>query len=179
MVIDRLPQAKVEILDVGAGPVTVIGKIHPSKRLAITATDVLAREYDALLDGFGVVPPVHTIHAQLEKLQDSLGARQFDLVHAQNSLDHCADPIAGVEAMLAVTRPGGFIVLLHEENEGRNELYHALHKWDFACTGGRFTITGPGPGGRARDITEMLAGRAEVECSTSSGEVLVVIRRHQ
>jgi len=178
-VIDRLPHAKVEIMDVGAGPLTVIGKLHPSKQLTITPTDVLAREYNALLDELGIKPPVRTIHAEMEKLRDKFGARQFDLVHAQNSLDHCADPVAGIEEMLALTRPGGFIVLLHEANEGRNELYYALHKWDFACDGGRFTIAGPGPGGPLRDITAMLRRRAEVECSIYCGEVLVVIRRDQ
>ena len=176
-VIERVPQAKVEILDVGAGPVTVVGKIHPSKAISITATDVLAREYNALLDEYAVNPPVRTIYAESESLRDCLGDRTFDIVHAQNSLDHCADAIAALEEMLAVTRPGGFVVLLHEENEGRNELYHALHKWDFACDAGRFVIAGPGLDGPRRDITEMLGARADVECSLDSGGVLVVMRK--
>ena len=176
-VIDRLAQSRVEILDVGAGPVTVVGKTHPSKQISITATDVLAREYNALLDKFAVTAPVRTTYAESERLRECLGGRQFDIVHAQNSLDHCADAIAALEEMLAVARPGGFVVLLHEENEGRNELYHALHKWDFACDGGRFVIAGPGANGPRRDITKMLDGRAEVECSIYLGEVLVVIRK--
>jgi hypothetical protein len=32
--IDHLPQDEIRILDVGAGPLTVIGKRHPSKRSA-------------------------------------------------------------------------------------------------------------------------------------------------
>jgi len=176
-IIDRLPKPRVEILDVGAGPLTVIGKIHPSKGLSITATDVLAVQYNALLDEFGLDPPVRTIYAEAERLREQLGSRQFDLVHAQNSLDHCSDPIAGIEEMLALTRPGGLVVLLHEENEGRNELYYALHKWDFTCENGRFVIAGPGPGGSRRDISAMLDGRADVECSIDAGEILVVIRK--
>ena len=176
-VIDRLGQASVEILDVGAGPVTRIGKIHPSSRIAITATDPLAREYQALLAEFGLTPPVRTELAEAEHLRAALGSRQFDIVHAVNSLDHAADPVAGIDEMLALARPGGFVVLLHEENEGAHELYHALHKWDFACERGRFVIAGPGPGGPRQDMTERLAGRAEVECSSRSGEVLVVIRK--
>lgn len=175
--IDRLPGAHIDILDVGAGPVTVVGKIHPSKKLTITATDVLATEYNALLDEFAVEPPVRTIYAEAEKLRERLADRQFDIVHAQNSLDHCADPFAAIEEMLALTRPGGFAALLHEENEGQNELYHALHKWDFACERGRFTIAGPGPDGPRRDVTAVVSGRADVECFSDDGMILVIMRR--
>lgn len=174
-VIDRVAAAKVDILDVGAGLLTVIGKAHPTKELAITATDVLARQYGALLSEFGVAPPIPTIHAEAEKLRDALGARQFDVVHAQNSLDHTADPFAALEEMVALTRTGGFIVLLHEENEGRSELYHALHKWDFTCEDGRFVIAGPGRNGPSRDVTAMLANRVEVECSIDGEEILVIM----
>ena len=176
-VIDRLDGTSVDILDVGAGPVTVVGKIHPSKKVAITATDILAPEYNRMLDGFGLKPPVRTIYAQSEKLRARVGGRQFDIVHAQNTLDHSDDPFAALEEMLALTRPGGFIVLLHEENEGSNELYNALHQWDFSSEDGRFLIAGPGPNGARRDVTEMMAGRAEVECSNHLGEVLVVMRK--
>lgn len=174
---DRIPGKQVEILDVGAGPATVIGKLHAAKTLSITATDPLALEYGAMLAKRELNPPVPTIYAEAEKLREQLGERQFDIVHAQNSLDHSKDAFAGLEEMLALTRPGGFVVLLHEENEGRNELYNALHQWDFRCEAGRFIISGPGPDASPRDITAMLAGRAEVECSIHYGEVLVVMRK--
>lgn len=176
-VADRVAGKTVEILDVGAGPATVLGKTHPSKTLVITPTDPLAREYNRVLDEFGHRPPVRTIYAEAESLRSQLGGRQFDIVHAQNSLDHSRDPIAGIEEMLALAKPGGFLVLLHEENEGQNELYYALHKWDFHCDDGHFIISGPGPDGERRDVTEMLSGRASVQCSMHQGEVLVVMEK--
>jgi hypothetical protein len=72
---------------------------------------------------------------------------------------------------------GAIVVLLHEENEGKNELYYALHKWDFTCEAGHFVIAGPGPDGPRRDITEIVAGRADVECSVGAGQILVVMRK--
>ncbi len=176
-VIERFAQPKIEILDVGAGPVTVIGKVHSSKELAIFPTDALGREYDKLLDEFRLKPPVRTRYAEAEKLREQLGDRQFDIVHACNSLDHSADPFAGIQEMLALTRRGGFVVLLHEENEGANEKYYALHKWDFRREGEHFVISGPGPNGAPRDVTEMLAGRAEIECLTGGGKILAVMRK--
>jgi hypothetical protein len=79
--------------------------------------------------------------------------------------------------MLAMTRSGGFIILLHEENEGRNEMYHALHKWDFFCENGEFFIAGPGPSGGRCNVTQMLSERADVECSLYGDEVLVVMQK--
>lgn len=177
LVIDRVLRPKVEILDVGAGPVTAIGKIHPTKEIAIVATDPLADEYDALLRRYRRVPLVRTLRGFAETLHEVVGSRQFDIVHAQNSLDHSADPVAGVEEMLAVTKPGGFVFLFHEENEGKKEMYYAFHKWDFTCEKGNFVIRGPGPAGKRRNITGMLAGRAEVECSVEDGLILVVARK--
>lgn len=176
-VADRIPREIVEILDVGAGPATVLGKTHPSKTLVITPTDPLAREYNRILDQTGHKPPVRTIYAEAESLRSELGSRQFDIVHAQNSLDHSRDAVAGVEEMLALAKPSGFVVLLHEENEGQNELYYALHKWDFRCENGHFIISGPGPGGPRHDISEMVSDRATVECSMHHGEVLVVMHK--
>ena len=176
-IMDRLPGQQVDLLDVGAGPLTVVGKVHPSKKLRITATDPLARDYDELLAEFGIEPAARTIFAEAEKLREHLGDRQFDIVHAQNSLDHSADPVAGLEQMLSVTRPGGFVVLLHEENEGRNELYHALHQWDFTTENGDFIVGGPGPNGPRRNATTILADRAKVECTLCDGKLLVVMQK--
>ena len=41
--VDWLPQKEIRILDVGAGPFTVIGRVHPSKKLTIVAVDALAK----------------------------------------------------------------------------------------------------------------------------------------
>jgi SAM-dependent methyltransferase len=175
--IDQFPKPTVDILDVGAGPLTKLGKTHPTKQLSITATDVLGCEYNALLDEFGLEPPVRTRYAASETLRQHIGERQFDIVHAQNTLDHSADPFAALEEMLALTAPGGFVVLLHEDNEGQRELYYALHKWDFSCEDGRFLIRGPGPGGALRDVTAIMDKRAEVECASADGLVLVTMRK--
>jgi SAM-dependent methyltransferase len=176
-IIDAVPQSHVEILDVGSGPATKVGAVHPTKTFSVTATDVLAREYEALLAQFGAAPPVPTRYAAAERLREVLGDRQFDIVHAQNSLDHGEDPLAAIEEMLALTRPGGFTVLLHAENEGRNEEYYGLHQWDFTCEGSRFVIAGPGRGGPRRDVSKHFAGRAETLCSIEGGMVLVTMRK--
>lgn len=175
--IDRLAGPRVEILDVGSGPVTKLGKVHPSKTLSITAIDMLAEQYEEMLKDFAVTPLVVTQFADAEKLRDKFGNRKFDLVHAENSLDHTNEPVAALGEMLAVARPGGFVVLLHQENEGMNESYQDLHKWDFTCEVGHFIISGPGPNGPRRDITRLFSADADVECRYYDGDVLVGLKK--
>jgi SAM-dependent methyltransferase len=138
---------------------------------------VLAEEYQKLMRGYGVEPLVWTVYGEAEALRRQFGGRMFDIVHAQNSLDHTAEPLVGLREMLAVTKPDGYVVVLHAENEGKNESYHQLHKWDFTCENGHFVIGGPGPDGPKRDITMLLSNDGDVECSFLDGNVLVGIRK--
>jgi len=161
--VDRVDAADVRILDVGSGPLTKLGKTHPSKRLEITATDLLADDYDRLLAELGVVPPVRTIYADAERLVERFGDGAFDIVHAQNCIDHTADPHRAIEQMVAVTKPGGWVVLYHAENEGQREQYNQLHQWNFTCEQGAFVIRDRL--GRAVNVTQRLAALCDVECS--------------
>src|SRR5689334_21385605 len=123
--------AKVSILDVGAGPLTCVGKVWAERTVEITPVDPLAEEYNRLLDEIGLTPLVRTQYAVVEKLAEVLPANHFDLVYCQNALDHVYDPVAGIHQMLEVVKPGHAVVLMHNENEGEREHYHGLHQWNF------------------------------------------------
>jgi len=160
--VDRVDAEYVRILDVGSGPLTKLGKTHPSKRLEITATDLLAEDYDRLLAELGIVPPVRTVYADAERLVERFGSGAFDVVHGQNCIDHMADPQRAIEEMVAVCKPGGYVVLFHAENEGEREHYNQLHQWNFTCEGGAFIIRDRK--GRTVNVTHRLAALCDVEC---------------
>eukprot|EP00435_Cladocopium_sp_Y103_P008120 s2749_g2.t1 len=59
-------------------------------------------------------------------------AAHFDVVHIRNALDHSFDPVLGIERMLQVTRPGGWVLLRHARNEGvPGKFRNGLHQWAF------------------------------------------------
>jgi SAM-dependent methyltransferase len=173
--IDRLDAEYVHILDVGSGPLTKLGKKHPSKQLMITATDLLAYEYDRLLVELEIEPPVRTIYADAERLVEQFGQNAYDIVHGQNCIDHTADPLRAIEQMLAVSKPQGFVVLYHAENEGQREQYHQLHQWDFTCENGFFVIRDRL--GRETNVTKRLTPFCEVECMRDGDAILTGIRK--
>jgi SAM-dependent methyltransferase len=88
------------ILDVGAGPLTILGKRLAEKDLSIVAVDPLADEYDKLLDRYAIVPPVRTIVQPAETLSKRFSPDSSDLVYARNCFEHSYDPIRAMQQML-------------------------------------------------------------------------------
>jgi SAM-dependent methyltransferase len=127
--------ANAHVLDVGAGPLTTFGKRCGEDRIIVTAVDPLAEGYNRLLEKHGIVPPVRTILGFGEGLYEQFGADRFDLVNAQNSVDHSQYPMTVILEMIAVTKPGGWVTLLHHRNEGEKQKYQGMHGWNFDTSG--------------------------------------------
>lgn len=68
-------ESVVKILDVGAGPLTRIGKIWPGHQLEITATDPLAESYEQLLNDIALVPLVKTQNCLGEELAEKFSPK--------------------------------------------------------------------------------------------------------
>ena len=159
--LDAPPGARVRILDVGAGPLTTLGKRWEGRQLEIVAVDPLAAEYARLLARLGLVPPVTTTSAHGEKLLDRFAVDEFDLAYASNALDHSYDPRLAIRQMLTVVKPGRHVYLWHFANEGTAESYHGLHQWNFDIQGNDFMISD----GRSRhSLAAEFAGRARLAC---------------
>ncbi len=150
----------VRLLDVGAGPLTFLGRKSPRWTLELTAVDALGDQYGKLLDDAGVVPPVRTLTCESEQLTTVLPASTFDLVAARNTLDHSYDPFRAISEMVACAKPGAPLLLIHHRNTAEDEDYHGMHQWNFEADPGRLVVWRPG---ERIDVGEALAGRAAVE----------------
>lgn len=172
--IDHLPQDEVRLLDVGAGPLTTLGKSHPQKRLVIDAIDVLAESYDQLLERYRIQPPVRTKFAEAEHLTRWFPEESFDFVNARNCLDHCLDPLEAVRQILLVTKRGCYALLEHIENEGEKQHYLGLHLWNFNLIGKDLIVRGKKG---STNISRELAYLGDFECSLEGGWIRVSIHR--
>ncbi|MEO0585675.1 MAG: methyltransferase domain-containing protein, partial [Bacteroidota bacterium] len=119
----------VQILDVGAGPFTYLGKKCEGREIKITAVDPLADEYDELLEKHNVEPPVRTIKVDGERLTETFEVDTFDLVFARNCIDHSYNPEQAILEMISVCKPDCYVLLEHRPNEAENERYVGLHQW--------------------------------------------------
>jgi SAM-dependent methyltransferase len=169
--VDQLPTESVQILDVGAGPLTVIGKTHPTKQLNITATDALASYYDKLLTKYQVVPPVQTQLCKAENLMQRYEANSFDFVNAQNAVDHSEEPIRVIEDMIRLVKPGCYVALRHGENEAELEDYLGFHQWNFTIQDEAFVIFSKT---ETYNMSKRLAAIATVESHREEERVIVV-----
>jgi hypothetical protein len=64
----------------------------------------------------------------------------FDIVHAQNSLDHSHNPFQAIQQMLAVVKPSGYVRLEHAANEGQRQNYQGLHQWNLDVRNGQLIV---------------------------------------
>jgi SAM-dependent methyltransferase len=138
-------RADWRVLDVGAGPVTVLGhRSPPDLRIEIVATDPLAAPMPASSPGWTSRGPTRPSSPPAEELSAFFPAAAFDLVHCRNALDHSFDPLRGIVEMLRVVRVGGRIVLSHMANEAEREGYSGFHQHNFEnVTGASSSGTSP------------------------------------
>jgi ubiquinone/menaquinone biosynthesis C-methylase UbiE len=172
--IDHLPQEEIRILDVGAGPLTILGKKHPSKRLMIRAVDVLAERYDELLAKYDVQPIVRTTLAEAEKLTENFAESSFDLVTARNCLDHAVDPVEAIRQIILVTKRSCFAILDHAENEGETQKYQGLHQWNFTIVDDDLMLKGAD---RVVNVSRKLSYLGDFQSSLKDKWVKVCIRK--
>jgi SAM-dependent methyltransferase len=166
-VLARMPQQDVTILDVGAGPASTVGRRFGETSLEVVAVDPLADRYNRILDDAGLIPPVRTEALEGERLLERFGPDGFDIAYSRNALDHAIDPVLIVEQMVAVVRRGGYVLLRHARNEAVHQDYVQLHQWNFDEREGDFIVW---RGHEETNVTERLAGRAELTCRRDLGE---------
>jgi len=129
------PQIEINILDVGAGPHTFLGKKHEGKQLNITAVDPLADEYELIFDKYQIPPaPVKTRKLAGEELTTLFDRSTFDFVVARNCIDHSYSPEIAILQMVDIVKSGSYVLLEHRENEAVNANYLGLHQWNFSMS---------------------------------------------
>jgi SAM-dependent methyltransferase len=165
---------RVRILDVGAGPLTFVGKRWPGHDLELTAVDALADTYDALLAEYGVTPPVRTRRCETERLSDMFPPDSFDMACAAWTIDHSYEPLRAIRQMVTVVRPGGVVLLRHYPNEAENEAYSGQHQWNLDWAGDDCILWRPGT---KWSLREELAGQGTVTGAKADDIVTTVITK--
>jgi SAM-dependent methyltransferase len=150
----------VDILDVGAGPLTTVGTLSQYCRPRVHAIDPLARPYARLLREAGIAPAVETEFAAAETLPFLLPPRSFDVVHCRNALDEAVNPLIGILQMLAMLRPGGVVYLRHATNAAEHAGYTGAQQFNFELRDDTLVVANTA---RTVDIGEWLRGLATVE----------------
>jgi SAM-dependent methyltransferase len=130
----------IKVVDVGAGPITCVGKKLPGYTVENTAVDALGDEYRVVLERADLKPPVWTEQCESERLTQKFGEDVFHLAYARNTLDHSYDPVRAIREMVRVVKPGGAVVLEHAPDEAEEERYLGLHQWNLRCEQGRFIV---------------------------------------
>ena len=171
------PGGSLRLLDVGAGPLTDLGKQWTGRTVEITAVDPLGDHYNAILKRCGLTAPVPTQPIGAEVLTGSFALNHFDMVYARNSIDHSLDAPQAIDQMLAVLKPGGVMFMAHFISEATAAGNTGLHGWNFFGKDGDFMVEKYG--GQSVNITRRYEGIAEVTCEALSEKrwITVVMKK--
>lgn len=119
------------VLNAGSGPVVPATLTCQGRHVPLLSADGLAGLYWRLYDNLGLVPPQLPVQCSFEQLASCFSRDYFHLVHVRNALDHAFDVKAALKQLLAVTRPGGTLLLHHARDEGHHMGYNGMHWWSF------------------------------------------------
>lgn len=167
-------KSDLRILDVGAGPMTMLGKQLGGRRIDIVASDPLAPIYSQIATAHGVQRPIETVQAFAEDLSCYYSPRSFDIVHCRNALDHSFDPMRGLLQMFLVAKLGGRIVLQHAVDEAVHGEYLGFHQWNFTEENGDFIIWNPA---HRINVTKQLSPYADIMTSSADRWIVVIMHK--
>jgi SAM-dependent methyltransferase len=159
------------ILDVCAGPLTILNKKMDGERLNIFCIDALAMEYDEMLMRYEINPLIRTLYGEAENFKMDYF---FDVIHCSNGLDHSYDPIAAIVNMITHLNTNGVIILKHFIREGARGNYGGLHQWNFFEKDGHFIIS-DSEGNEINVTMSMINYFRNTICRTYGKEIIVTI----
>jgi SAM-dependent methyltransferase len=128
-----IEKKELDILDIGCALTPDVGILSDKYKIRLSTIDPLASAYERILKLFGLNPHYSLMPGMAEDLISVVNDKKFDFIHAQNSLDHSADPYRAFCEIANSLKPGGVSYLLHWENEGEYHNYEEFHQWNI-CT---------------------------------------------
>lgn len=158
----------LQVLDIGCGAVSRLRWGALQGLCAITGVDPLLDMYAIVRErhGYNALPEIRCtreVCAGAEALAGHFAPQSFDAAYCANALDHTEDPVAVVESVAPLLRPGGIFAIDVYTREGSRENWWQLHQFDMYVTdAGDFvaetrdgvvrSLVPPGSGFRIRQI---------------------------
>jgi len=150
-----------KVLDIGSGPVSMLSNSFSGETVELHAADPLAEDYLQLWDPNSFEGLVLPVACPIEELSLTFGRDEFDVTHIRNALDHVAHPLVGLDEMLKITKPCGFLIVHGFANEALAEKWEGFHQWNLCwAEGNDFTISGRN--GATHSLAEFFGERARI-----------------
>lgn len=148
----------LKILELGSGPVSLLGWGVEEGMFTVVAVDPLAGEYESIMAGYGLTHPIKPVRGEGERLVSSFGKDSFDIVYASNALDHVTSPRKCFENFCNIVRPGGIIYLEGYVKAADMQGWGGMHQYNLVPSDGKLLCYDID--GKAMDLAKGLA----VEC---------------
>lgn len=122
---------KPRVLDVGSGPLSMLGWGVKNDIIELIAVDPLAEVYLDFLKELSYQIDYPLVKAYGEELETVFADDSFDLIWIRNALDHCENPSEVMRQSTNILCSGGYLFLSGFVREASFEGGQGLHKYDF------------------------------------------------
>lgn len=123
---------EIWIADLGAGVVATTGNTWVATVVHLYPSDIYADEFKELWRDYGVEQWIPMEKQIMEYL--TYEDEMFDIIHCANALDHTINPFKALQEMYRVCKPGGWIYLRHNPDNGKKRRYSMQHQWNISAT---------------------------------------------
>ena len=122
----------IKCIEVGSGPDSQFYSDYflNNKNIEIVAVDPLAEFYKSLHRKYNSSDNIEIVAGYGEDLHTLFPQNSFDIVYSQNAIDHSQSPVDFLKNLYNILKPGGYLILHGYINEGSNQGWFGLHKWD-------------------------------------------------
>lgn len=175
----KTPGDATSVLDIGSGPLTMLGNVSGDRKIDLTLVDPLAEEYNRLLDKVDVSGVPRPQVGYFETASSQFGAESFDVVWCCNSLDHSLDPLLGLFNLLDVCRIGGGLILKFHPNEADGGNYAGLHQWNLDLQEGKIILSQKGRSVNLMPLLEQqeILGISQFGNGADKGSITVRVKK--
>lgn len=134
---------KLNCLEVGCGPTSQFYTIFfiNKPQIKIISVDPLAEFYKKLHEKYFPDYNIECIAGFGETLTKIFPNNYFHIVYSQNAIDHSQSPIKFIQNMFHILKPNGFMIVYGFINEGTNQNWIGLHKWDLSVENGKLLLS--------------------------------------
>jgi len=134
---------QIYCLDVGPGPISqFFAEFFKNKdNINIISVDPLAEFYKKIHKKYLNDYDIDCIAGFGETLDKLFPENNFHIVYTQNAIDHSQSPLIFIKNMYYVLKPNGFLILFGLFNEGSNQGWLGLHKWDIIVEGNNLLLS--------------------------------------
>lgn len=162
------------VLDIGCSASFIHGNQIGGQPVDMHYVDPLAVFYNRIIEKYSInLPEIE--FGMVEYISSFYEQQSISLIIIANALDHCFNPVKGIQECVKLLKKGGVLYLKHHRNVAEMEYYHGFHQYNIDIIENELVIWRDND---YKKVIDCLGGTCQIGCQTDAkGDVIAVIEK--